>query len=475
METCGKRKQPIRGKLNHAAVSSIASLLLTVTAAVLVFALCGCQKARKVFKGEQTAKATHISKEKLRQELEAFEDYAAATFRQAGSELDELVPELRTRRTNLIMRTRLGQAFRTMIGQEDPVVAFIETWGLCARVTYYFEHGEGSALYKDHQALAIDTFRQIERRIEGLGREFLDEELFEETRINVHQFARARPIKATFSNLVVYAVETKPGEPGAFSKVVGIPMAPFSAMKGVDRTASAIYGVRTSVDRFTDVVEEWPEAVQWQMLLLLIEMEETEIVKSLLSSMTKVSDSSVQLAATAEKLPEEIRQQASILIEEIDAKQENLQATLDKTEKTALAIDQTAKSIKEVAVGVEAAAKATGDAMKEWKTMPRKEKKDDEPKTKVTDYGDVAREVTAAANEVRGATAEIRELIESGALPGRIEDVNSRVIGAVNRTAVQVQSLTNHITWRIIQLLLLVFVLALAYRIITGKLLPKPS
>ncbi|MHC4665203.1 MAG: hypothetical protein ACYS9T_04495 [Planctomycetota bacterium] len=345
-----------------------------------------------------------------------------------------------------------------MLDQEDPVIAFIETWGLCVRVRYYFEEGEGHGMYKERQSLAIETFGQIESRIEDIGREFLDEDVFAETRASIHQFARGRPVTGTFSNLIIYATEVKPGQPSAFDKVIGIPMAPFSAMKGVDRTASAIYGVQGSVERFSDIVEELPELAQWQLLLLLMEMEETEVVKSLLSSMSKFSDSSVQLAATAEKWPETIREQASILVDEIDTKQANLQVTLDKAEKTAAAFDQTAKSVNEAAHGVASAANATGEAIKEWKSMPRREKNTSST-TKVTDYRDVAQEVTNAANEMRALTAEIRELVESEQLA---------------EYALFPRRVSNLLAWRLGQLIFLIFALALAYRLITGRLSRRP-
>jgi hypothetical protein len=452
-----------RGKNDYprcATGRSTAPFLFAVIAGLSIFILCGCgQSARRVFRGKRTPQATRISKEGLREELDVFEEYAAARFKQVAGELDVLVPGLKTRKINLIMRTRLRQAFRTMLDQEDPIIAFIETWGLCVRVRYYVEEGEGLGLYKEHQSLAVDAFGQIESRIEDIGREFLDEDIFAETRASIHQFARARPITGTFSNMIIYATEVRPGQPGAFDKVVGIPMAPFSAMKGVDRTASAIYGVRGSVERFSDIVEELPESAQWQLLLLLMEMEEAEVVKSFLSSMENFSDSSAKLADTAEKWPETIREQASILVDEIDTKQANLQVTLDKAETAAAAFDQTAKSVNEAARGVASAANATGEAIKEWKTMPRREKNTSST-TKVTDYRDVAQEVTNAANEIRALTAEIRELVESEQLA---------------EYALLPRRLSNLVAWRVGQLIFLIFALALAYRVVVSRFVNKPG
>ncbi len=469
-------KQETGGRKRRCAVvRSCAPWIFAVALSALVFVLCGCgQRARRLFRGKQTPQVARISKEKLREELEKFEEAVTATYKEMAGRLDQLLPDLKTRRSNLIMRTRLGQAFRAMLDQEDPVVAFIETWGLCVRLRYYFGEGEGLGLFREHQSLAIQTFRQVESKIENIGREFLDEDVFAETQNSIHKFARGRPVKGTFSNLIIYATEVKPGQPSAFAQVVGIPMAPFSAMKGVNRTASAIYGVRESMERFSDVVEELPESAQWQLLLLLMEMEETEVFKSFLSSMAKLSDSSVKLADTAEKWPETIRKEASVLIDEIDAKQANLQVTLDKAEKTlsrfnevTKTLSQTAGSVTEAASEWESAATATGKVIKEVRSISSQ--KSAAPKTSITDYRDVAQQVTDAANETRALAVELRELIESEALPVHIKDVNNRIIGVVDRTGLQARTFTDHITWRMAQLAAFVFVLAMVYRFVVVR------
>jgi hypothetical protein len=445
--------------------------VLAVCLVLSVSSVVGCGRGeRRVFRGKETGKKTsRISKEDLRQALDKFEEFAAAENKEQADELDRLVPTLRARRANLSRRTRLRQVLRTMLDHDDPITAFIEAWALCVRVRYYLVDGRGADLYGEYQSLAIEGWKRIEERIEQVGREFLDDDTFGETRNAVHQFARANPIGATWSSFVVYATEVEPGKPGAFDEIVSIPMSPFTALKGVDRTASSIYAVRGSMERFADILEELPEAIQWQVLLLLMQMGETEVVETFLTNMSKISDSTAQFADTAEKWPQTIREQASILVEEIDTKQANLQVTLEKAEKTAVALDQTVKSINEVVQGVESAANATGDVIKEFKSIPRPEKKDDAPKTDIKDYRDTVQEVTNAAIEIKALTAEVRELIESKALPAHITEVNSRVVGVVDRTAVQARSLTDRIFWRLAQLSALIFVLVLLYRFVVVR------
>ena len=181
------------------------------------------------------------------------------------------------------------------------------------------------------------------------------------------------------------------------------------------------------------------------------------MVQSLLASASKLSDGSSRLADSAEKLPEQLRKQALILIEEIDAKQTNLQVTLDKAEKTAATVERTvgrvdeaanslertAKSINQAAISWESAAEATDATIEEFKS-----KKDSyqgkEASFDINAYRDAAKEVDAAANTLRALIADA-------------------------------DSLTPRLTWRVTQIIVLFFILALAYRIVVVRLVKKPK
>ena len=87
-----------------------------------------------------------------------------------------------------------------MLEQEDSLVAFIETWGLVVRFHQYLQEGAGSSLFADNQHLYVEMTTQLVARIESIGKTFLDEDAFEETRKLINSFARSNPIKTLFSN-----------------------------------------------------------------------------------------------------------------------------------------------------------------------------------------------------------------------------------------------------------------------------------
>ena len=198
-----------------------------------------------------------------------------------------------------------------------------------------------------------------------------------------------------------------------------------------------------------------------------------ESVKSVLTNASKISDSSSRLATSAEKLPEQLRQQISILIEEIDARQENIQATLKtaqetsaamnltmaETNKAADSIDRTAKSVAETARAWDSAAKTIGEVVKGF-IREKPPKTEAGPPFNINDYRDTAETVSQTVSKMQELTVEVHKLIESEQLS--------------QYTSVP-RKITNLLAWRIAQLVTLIFVLALAYRLVTVRFINKPK
>ena len=220
------------------------------------------------------------------------------------------------------------QGLNAMLSNDDSIVAFIETWALCTRFRMYLEEGEGMKLFGDAHQVALDGSKRMEAEIQRIGSIFLKEDVFEATQKNVTEFARNNPIKGAFSNVIVYATEVQKGQTNPFVSALKIPMTPFRAIEGVDRTASAINRFSDTAERFSNVVEELPESSRWQLQLLLLDLEETDMTKSLLNSLTQVSESSARLEKTAEQLPQRLREQLTQFVEDVDKRQANLQQTL---------------------------------------------------------------------------------------------------------------------------------------------------
>ena len=436
--------------------------LLAVIVLPLIIGASGCATPDKPEPARGTpVPAGQLTQAELREELDTFGEFFRGSVTRAADELDTRLPSRKARKMSLVMRTRLTQAFHAVSERDDPATAFVETWALCVRLREYLESGDGRSLYVPEQQIVVDAAKSLEAEIERIGRLFLKEDALVNTRNDVRKFALSKPVTGLFSNLKVYATEPEKGRPSRFAGVLNVPMAPFRAMEGVPETATAIHRLKDSGDRFSDIVEELPESARWQLSLLMFELEETEMAKSFLGSLSTFSQSSSRMATATEELPKRLREEIGTFVEQIDEKQKGIQQTLAQAEKTSANFDQTltkaeqvadsldsvALSAKETAWAWEATAKAVGETHEEYaRTKPPKE--DAAQPAKIEDYRDTAHAVTEAAGELRLLTGEIRELAQAQYLA----------------------DLTGQLTWRAIQLVAVVFILAVAYRIITARI-----
>ena len=437
------------------------SIFATVLIILLLYG-CGPKGIRTIGRGVAPTTG-QITKEELRERLDKYREFFRATLGQASNDLNERIPTARMERTTLQMRARMVQALSAMLDRDNPVVAFIETWALCTRFRIYIEEGEGSSLFGEAQKLALDAAKRLESEIERIGGIFLKDDVFETTRKNVTEFAQSNPIRGVFSNVTIYATEERKDQPNPFLSVLKIPMTPFRAMEGVDRTASAIHQFRDTAERFSDIVAEMPESSRWQLQLLLFELEETEMVKSFLNSLKQFAENSNRLEELIKKLPENLREQLTQFIEDMDRKQEGMQKTLHQAEKTTSAVNTTLEKLDKVtgsldtasvsitttAQAWENAAKATGQIVEEYNKSKQLSKEKEGESFDISEYRATAEQISQAANDIQKLLAAIDDF------------PNSR----------GTNSLVNRLFLRAAGLVLFIFVLAILYRIIIVHLI----
>ncbi len=370
-----------------------------------------------------------ISKEELRDQLNGFADFFKSHLDSATDQVERQLASKSVQMASLQMRVRTWQGLNAILQQDDPIVAFLDGWTFCVRLRLFLDQGDGATIYGERRKAVVETAREIETRIEEIGRLFLSDEMFPTTQQNVHDFALSNPIRSNYSNLVMSVTTVRKDGANPFMSIIGIPMSPFRAMEGVDRTASAVSRFTDTADRFSDIVSELPESSRWQLLMLLYEMEETELAQSLSASFARISESGQRLAITSEQLPERLRQQLSIFLEELDQKQGNLQTTLVQTEKTVDAIGAILEKAEKVSNSIDAAvlriqqtaetwilaAQATGDTLAQAALFRRPEGQP--PSTfNIQDYQQTAATVTEAARELRAATVELQQAIQADSI-----------------------------------------------------------
>ena len=437
-------------------------IIMVVLGILSLFPLEGCDsKGRRTIGSGVTPNAGQISKQELRERLDKFREFYKSTLRQIANDLNERVPSMRTEKTTLQMKARMLQGINAMLDNDDSIVAFIETWALCTRFRMYLEEGEGSSLFGDAHQVALAGSKRLEMEIQGIGIAFLKSDVLEAARKNVTEFAHNNPIKGTFSNVIVYATKAQKDQVNPFVGILKIPMTPFRAIEGVDRTASAINHFSDTAERFSDIVADMPESTRWQLQLMLFDLEEANMTKSFLGSLEQVSKSSASLEQSVQKLPEQLREQLTIFIEDVDKRQAALQQTLQQAEKTSLAVSDTLEKLDKAAGSIGVVVKDVNDTVRAWNTAANttgeivQEFTKDRPSPQkeatpfnITDYRDTARQTSQAANDIKALLAEVDGLMESR----------------------RYSSMLNGLLLRAAGLVVLIFVLAVLYRVISARL-----
>ena len=398
-------------------------LLISLPALALLGGGCGRGRAKEPAPAvEQTPvveQATSFSREELREALAAFVESALGAIRHAASALDKQFSTPQIRMTNLLWKIRSSQAYHAIMQLDDPADTLVEAWALCIRSRLYFESGEGRSLYGDHQHIAVDVARRNEAAIEDIGAKFFTAELLAETRSQVHEFARTHPITGTFSQLDIHLTE----------------------------------------------VSDW---------------QQRDIPREILAGIAQISQSTSQLAQTAEKLPERLGEETWLLIEQIEAKRVSLhdanrpgaQATLEEVRAGSAALDraaekvgQAANSMKQAFAGIcetatawQDAADATRLLLDDYGAVPDSAQDAAESTPKIEDYRRTAEAAAMTAIELRGLMADLRELQQAGELA---------------QYTLPARSLMNDLTLRLAGLIIAVFLLAAAYELVfrraTGK------
>jgi hypothetical protein len=395
-------------------------------------------------------------------------------------------------------------SMRDVVRRQDTVLAFLQAWILCERMRQAVETGYYKESFGEYQPQVIKTVQEAVADIEQLAHQILTPSEFNETQRDVTDFAKENPIAGTYSGPLVREIGFATSAGQRFDEILNIPLAPFRPLQGVDRTAAAITDFTVAADRFADIVQDWPEMLNWQAQLLALNLSENDTVESLERSATRMAegaarlgDSSESLARTAQELPQRLGDELSSREEKASALLGELRDTTARLDQFVQQVDSTARSAAQAGEAWTATAGAIRDMVAYFvnlKSEPAAGAGEESaggarpalPRTEpaapavvpaagdrgydILDYEKTAVALTAAAAELRALTAEVRDLTASPGWVQRLTEVESSLQAAINQAAVRADRVSDHLAWRGAQLIVLAFALALAYRWLQPRL-----
>lgn len=445
-----------------------------------------------------------ITKEELRDKLDAYQDNFEATVRRACDLLVDADHSRRFKRLTLIWQMRVLPMSRDAVDQDNPIAGLIDMWVLATRLRLYLTEGDGKELFNPHQEIAIDAARTTESEIADIGALILAGEKLDATRERISAVAGEHPFRGEFTGSQVHtAMETSKDD--VLQGVLAIPLVPFRWLGGVDEGAQAIKGFTVVAARLTDVVQGLATDARLQIQLLLLETEDLESIKRALASIEKMSDSSERLATVAEKLPEVLHRELVAAMKEIDENQAKIQSTLKEARELAEQIDRSGKSASDAGQAWAGTAKAIEEMVASFRRpvagvqptssisispdRPTVSAGSETPSPAgasggtpdkpapydINDYRRTAEALTETAKQLQTLVVELRGLAEDGPAAKRIEEVSEEWRKLLDESRATADGVTDHATWRVIQVALLILTIVALYRVAAGRFARKAA
>ena len=468
-------------------------------AAVAVFLLlAGCSSV-------PIMKDDHLSEDEVRaHELQSMlQRYArefAETIVRAADEIVASTNDLETRRATAHWKLLVIPRALELSRLESQGEAFLGLWLYTEAMAYYLEEGEARNNFGLSQPIAVEASRKLTSKIQRIAGLVLesDEDLAEAQAVIDGYVLRFTPRQggrgaADYGSVEAGIMELT-GSVSSFAWMPSFSLAAFNPFSGLNETAAAIHHFSDSVDI---VVEDMLMEFPWRMELLVYDIEGRETVLNTRANLNRISESAVSLAETADSLPTDVEQVVKSTLEEMDTRQEGLQSTLGQAEEALMRAENVVSGLNQTAANLTYAGEAWNATFQTLglgddetpreglesqqvapsgsaSSMPTTAQKASRP-FDILEYRDTAEELRSVAIELRGLVQDVNALAGEEGDDAPLRKIESAVQAAASVAADQGRDLADHIAWRLIQLVGIVFLAAILYRLVVSRIVPQPA
>jgi len=273
---------------------------------------------------------------------------------------------------------------------------------------------------------------------------------------------------------------------------------------GVDDTAKAIHAVTAAADRISFMAAGMPQTARWEVERLLFAVDENETTKSLVADAHTLSETVVKLVETADALPAKLQRELSKTLDEIDTKQAGLRQTISQAddvvksvdsalvkastalhdfESSARALEAAGKAIEPIMLeisklaGVDdvSRAEAKAEAARRSAGAEGAEAPDEGRPYDILDYAKTAEAATKMAAELRSVLVELNALTGGDHLPNALHKMSLSADATIENTGKQARDVVDLVFWRAVQLVGVLLLTFLAYRLLASRLKPRAA
>ena len=406
-----------------------------------------------------------------------------------SNEIEQAFLEILTKSTsrethkNVIrMRNFVTNKIRTL-EDSDPGLATINTWAFVRRFNMYASTGEGRFLFGKSQSILTGMLTELDKKFEKFTLNYLKKEDLEDLSKKINDYVLKSPIEDVFK------AKTEE-EQGTFSRVMN-PLNPFRAIDAVSKGGQGIENIAKTAERFTDIVEDLPEDIRWQLQVLTLQLQDNKILKENTETLTSLANSFDKMNDLIAKYPEMWREERKHLAKEINAILSRLDGISKDIEKSTLNVktssenfsqlgkdinqstEKITSSMKQVEESSQALSKAAGAVSQTIKDIQhiseffagdpndKKEPKgpDEKPFLKQVELSAIALEKTA--QELNKAIGQIQSIVEDKPFSEDLIAVDKISQKAIDLTRKEAEILVDYIFIRSLILLGVAFVLSM--------------
>lgn len=418
-------------------------------------------------------------RQSLEDDLDDVLEFAEQAIVRITHQIESETDDRAIRRAALSWKLDLLADMQQEANTKEPLRALVDTWALAVRVAEYVQAGAGRDLFGKWQpqarAVAADVLREFER----LGRAYLPAKSQPQIVRQIHAYARQHPIRGLFDHEAVRDFGEADEGRSLIQRLLAAPMRAVGTVGGgLDPTAR----LARAVDRFTELMQDYPALVRWQLQLALLDVDQMPSVTNVVTSLRQAAEAASAFNQTAAALPQRLRTESQQLLEDFDARQPELRHTLNEARDTIAAANDTLKQAQPVAESIRttttelvragqawsetaAAVEATLDQLHKLKP-PREAEAGDAPQFDIKDYTRTAEALRAATVELRALLSDLDRFAESPALDRTATRAHTIAGNVLTETDTRLRSVIDHAFWRALQLALLVVVV-----VVTSQLL----
>lgn len=418
-----------------------ALVLATVTLAFLT----GCQSTEPQRDERLQGEERFRSEEFVQARLEEMVLLATSDFVDALDRLRSSTDDADLQRRTIVAKTRVVPAIRKVLDSPNPLDGLVDLWVLTLQLRELFRTSERLAVWGEHAADLANVGDRVAGRIAEQLRRVLGEQNFQQARAGAEEFVRENPLTADMSRSGMLQPErpsTSSGG-GLFSWIPTINLNPFGGVgEGISEGAAAILAFSKEAGRFTAVVDSIPDRLSWQLELFQHDFAHNPAIVDANRSVATIGASVERIATTAETLPEDVREQVSLAVDELQPELESVRTTLAEAREAGAALERTATAFEEAAGSMEGMAAQLDTTLQTFHKLmrylngdvdaagnpvpPRDPTAETGPRARpfdVTEFDQTARSLTGMAAELQTTLQEFRATLADPALGSAIGEV----------------------------------------------------